>query len=350
MRRSECPVLTLSVLCFLMAAVNPAYAFIPVSETKTTQFTFDVPTNSTTTGNLYLPLFSNSYASLNSAQVTLTFQPTLSGQFTSFGQVPAGTLIAGVNTTYNFNMSAINAPPLTVALNYPLTCNAAVSGPICYPFSVYQVLGKGALSPVTLNTSSQNVGNVGFQVPITATSTVVDGSGTFSGDLDIDGTASVTYNYQAPSPLQKATAGAQAALLGLLIAACPECAPELLSIAEGMYGNLLQIVADPVDPNYIILATPSAPPDLTPPDIAGLTQQQTEAWDDLTHNLALWSTFTEPMLESINRAEGAYEAGNVLWEDKQLTNFDSYYGQGLNYAAAIRTDADALGLVSIPEP
>jgi hypothetical protein len=125
-------------------------------------------------------------------------------------------------------------------------------------------------------------------------------------------------------------------------------------IASQIATHLTTIVKDPADPDYMVLATPGTPPDLTVPDIPGLTEQQIAAWTDLTQTLALWDPLAQAMLDSIDRAQGAYDAGDNFWAAAQFTAFETYYQQDSIYAAAVNTDAATLGLLSgstaVPEP
>ena len=253
----------------------------------------------------------------------------------------------------------MNAGSSTQNSNFPLY-SVYLGGPDLGgsdPFTIHSTF-TSSNSFLSKSTSFNGQSIVGGSAPVNATSTVIYGTGSFFGNQTLSGTVAVTYDYQISkledpklTASQKLTAAAEGAFVGVLIAECPVCGPEFISIAEGLYGNLLQLVADPADSNYMIFATPSAPPVLIPPNIPGLTQQQIDTWANLTQNLALWSTLPGAMLDSINRAQGAYDAGNALWDAEQLVNFGNYYQEDLIYAAAVRTDAEALGLVpSIPEP
>jgi|ERR1700733_1363062 hypothetical protein len=115
--------------------------------------------------------------------------------------------------------------------------------------------------------------------------------------------------------------------------------------------DLAKLVHDPDDPNYMVLVTPGAPDFITLPGIPGWAEQQLATWDDLINNLELSDPLVQAMTDSLDRAQGAYDAGDDFWAGAQFANFEDYYQQNLIYAAALATDASSLGLLpAAPEP
>jgi hypothetical protein len=107
---------------------------------------------------------------------------------------------------------------------------------------------------------------------------------------------------------------------------------------------LWEIVKDPPDPNYMVLATPGTPDTITLPDLTGWAEERIAALTDLVKNLELWGPLAQAMTDSIDRAQGAYDAGDTFWAAAQFAAFEDYYQLDLTYATAVNPDAVALGL------
>ena len=161
-----------------------------------------------------------------------------------------------------------------------------------------------------------------------------------------------------PTLAEKAWAAAQLVYDGALIsfletnevAAANENTESIEDVLTEDMQSLAQIVHDPDDPNYMVIVTPGAPEFITLPGIPSWTQQQLATWDDLINNIELSDPLVQAMTASLNRAQGAYDAGGNFWAAAQFANFEDYYQQDLTYATAIYADAGTLGLLSVPEP
>lgn len=107
---------------------------------------------------------------------------------------------------------------------------------------------------------------------------------------------------------------------------CPYAGPyvAVCGIATGVIGGLsgmlsayyAKLAADPVDPNYTVIATPAT---ATLP--SGLTVGQGLA----TTEIKAIAT-AAALLTSINRYQGAVAAGDTTWEAKQLAAIEKYIG------------------------
>jgi hypothetical protein len=186
-------------------------------------------------------------------------------------------------------------------------------------------------------------------------------SDAFAGTANVTATLLVgPLSRPKPTLLQKTGSAAEIAVISALTRAltaeCPPCGVLYGTFTAPVISGLRKIVQDPDDPNYMVLATLDIPPTIALPDIPGLTAEQIALWNDLNENLALLDPLAEALAESIDRAQGAYDAGNEFWAAAQLANFNDYYQQDLTYATAVDSDAVMLGLVSAsggpgtPEP
>jgi hypothetical protein len=123
----------------------------------------------------------------------------------------------------------------------------------------------------------------------------------------------------SPDPVTKACALGFAISAGLL----------------GLQANIKQKLAlDPPDPNFTAIAQPVFPavPHLT--TASGFTQGEAAALNALFANEAQAIGLGEALYASINRADGAAEAGNLFWETRQLQAAAQYAGQLKNVWAA----------------
>ena len=161
----------------------------------------------------------------------------------------------------------------------------------------------------------------------------------------------VNSSSQRPKPTlaQKAGAAAELATMGGLAVVGGVIGGAIFALFTPLVADLGEIVRDPDDPNYMVLVTPDAPDFVTLPGLPSWTGQQLATWDDFVNNLELSEPIVQAMANSIDRAQGAYDAGNEYWADAQFANFEDYYQENLGYATAINADAASLGLLSVPE-
>lgn len=85
--------------------------------------------------------------------------------------------------------------------------------------------------------------------------------------------------------------------------------------------------ADPPDPNFKVIAQPVLP---TIPQVSttrGFPDKDTDAVNALDNNMAHTVALEGAFLTSINRAQGAAEAGNAFWNAKQLQAARQYAAQ-----------------------
>jgi hypothetical protein len=116
------------------------------------------------------------------------------------------------------------------------------------------------------------------------------------------------------------------------------------------------IAADPIDPNYQAIATAGVGPGLVAADVPGLSPAQQAALDDLTSALNDISALPDLIQTSFNRAEGAYQASDPIWESLQLFATGEYAGLAEGDLDRIDADANTLEInltgapASVPEP
>ena len=188
----------------------PAHALV-LTETASVPFSLNIPANGSASGVINLPSFNNSQNTLQTTSATIRYQPVLIGIESNFSQVGIGANIAYVNPNITFNLGVINAGSQTDSPRYLLYC--ANSSDPCNPFSISQNLILDSVVNSFHGSSFTGMSTVGGSAPITASSAVVNGSGSFSGSLALTGTANVTYGYEA---LSQSTKNALTALsLGL---------------------------------------------------------------------------------------------------------------------------------------
>jgi hypothetical protein len=139
-------------------------------------------------------------------------------------------------------------------------------------------------------------------------------------------------------------AAAEYASIATFCAAVPSPDPMTKGCAAGagigsgllwLESAIAQLLAlDPPDPNFTAIAQPVIPavPQLT--TASGLTQGAAAALNALFANVAQAIGLGEALYASINRADGAAEAGNLFWETRQLQAAAQYAGQLKNVWAA----------------
>jgi hypothetical protein len=105
-----------------------------------------------------------------------------------------------------------------------------------------------------------------------------------------------------------ATAGACAIPLGLMAA-----------ILAGGSGYAAYVAAvDPSDPNFMVIALPVIPSFTALTAQNGVTQAEAASFNALMSNLAQQAAYFRVLITSTNRAQGAADAGNALWETSQI--------------------------------
>lgn len=115
-----------------------------------------------------------------------------------------------------------------------------------------------------------------------------------------------------------------------------------------------RLAADPSDPNFTVIAQP-IPPAVPPlPNLAGITQAERDAYTALLGNLVNVIAYADAAQISINRATGAADAGDSVWEAKQAAAAAAYLahlGSLLQAEPALLTAfADALAAGGVVQP
>lgn len=83
-------------------------------------------------------------------------------------------------------------------------------------------------------------------------------------------------------------------------------------------GILNQLALDPADPNYAVIASPIFPILQNLSTQPGITQAEADALNAWLSNLEQAIGYGRAAITSINRADGAYAAGNTYWEAQQM--------------------------------
>lgn len=128
--------------------------------------------------------------------------------------------------------------------------------------------------------------------------------------------------------------------LGTLGTVCVLYAPSLpgrlVCLAIGFSGtaallltarDLNKLAGDPPDPNFTVVAQPII---LTLPRLTtdkGVTQAEADAFNALLTNEEQVIGYAKALLRSIERAQGAIDAGNIFWEKQQLDAVAVYQGK-----------------------
>lgn len=176
--------------------------------------------------------------------------------------------------------------------------------------------------------------------------------------------AQISYEQKPPLSKLAAELSVDCATAAVVAAVCtippltPVCAvPGGLATAGicALAALVAKQAADPPDPNFMVIAQPiipSFPPVLVEP---GITQAEADAWNALLDNLTQAIGVGDALLKSVERAQGAAQAGNVFWETQQTqlaAGFALQYATLLNAQPTLRINLqDALqaaGFSSIP--
>jgi hypothetical protein len=118
-----------------------------------------------------------------------------------------------------------------------------------------------------------------------------------------------------------------------LIVTIPFCAPcaAITNLLAGIgalgAGGAALLACDPSDPNFTVIATPMSP-SLTPLTAQPpLTQPMVDAFNALLTNEEQIVGVSGAILTSINRAQGAADAGNDFWQAQQMQAAQQYEGE-----------------------
>ncbi len=104
-------------------------------------------------------------------------------------------------------------------------------------------------------------------------------------------------------------------------------------LISSIYGRM---ALDPSDPNFTVLAQPSIPTYTPMTAQTGLTQAEADAFNALYSNEYQMVGVSQAVVTTINRAQGAFDAGNLTDENLQLQHL-----QQLDQQLATLTSADA---------
>lgn len=102
----------------------------------------------------------------------------------------------------------------------------------------------------------------------------------------------------------------------------------VLTGAAGLYNKSL--AGDPPDPNFTLIAQPTPPVlHLFSPGPTWTSAQLAvyNAWKNTVSTLDQLIGLTQATITSVNRAEGAFEAGDSYWEQQQVTAINRYADQ-----------------------
>jgi len=102
--------------------------------------------------------------------------------------------------------------------------------------------------------------------------------------------------------------------------------------AEALAASLLglyyaRLATDPADPNYTLIALPNFPTFNIPDPDPSWTAAQLAAYSALKSSISTKEQIIgllQATIVCVNRAEGAYEAGNTYWEQKQVAALNQY--------------------------
>lgn len=236
------------------------------------------------------------------------------------------------------------------------TCSSTLQNKVGDTISFTAELNSGDVNengegePLYLSTSggeiTATISQYSVPTPFTYTATTANEviSGTNQGyDGDEGCTITASVNPSQPfTPDQKKKAGNLAGELGipgtiLIIGGTALCS----LVSAGMCGAVIiagtglggfgivagNIASDPSDPNYTTIAIPSIAT-MTPivPD-SSLTQAQADAFNALIASQASMIGIGNAAYISGNRAQGAHDAGDAVWEAKQIQTTQLYAQQ-----------------------
>jgi hypothetical protein len=101
-----------------------------------------------------------------------------------------------------------------------------------------------------------------------------------------------------------------------------------LAAVAGLASALFNRLAlDPSDPNFTVIAQPVIPSLPLLVVQSGVMQPEADALNALLLNQEQVIGFTQAIITSINRAQGASDAGNAFWEAQQVQAANTYVGQ-----------------------
>ena len=278
----------------------------------------------------------------------------ISQRFIVFGGLLLLSMAAIGQTTVNTTVTSGSLTPL-VGFNMGDTIDIVAT------LSTSDVNENGEGEPLVLQSSTGFSGVVSAYAQPLTFSFKASSAGVLNGfiqgfDGDESATVTVTINstqkkrftQAQKDALAKASAqlntqaGAEAAIaaicaLGLipnpstpLAAICTGTAGVLSGTTWFLSGSLNQLALDPSDPNFTIIAQPmfaSVTLLAVPP---GATQEETNAinaFNALVLNEVRAAAFAQAIQTSVNRAQGAADAGNTFWEQQQVNAINTYIGQ-----------------------
>jgi hypothetical protein len=174
-------------------------------------------------------------------------------------------------------------------------------------------------------------------------------------NIDINANSKQRYTDQEKADFNKLSADWNiAAAAGATIAAGALFAPDptVTKVVSGGFGVgagvawligsiYARMAADPSDPNFTALAQPSNLPYTPLTAQAGLTQAEANALNALYSNEVQMVSVGEAVLTTINRAQGASDAGNPTYENMQLQHLqqlDQQLGSLTSSEAGLRSN------------
>jgi hypothetical protein len=199
---------------------------------------------------------------------------------------------------------------------------------------------NGEGEPLVITANGQSIGVVfNYAIPasityVAPTTGVVDFSSFIRG-ADGDESASGTATLNPSSPISSSTKSAfalSAAAFGTVSGAfwtidffcgaatagiCALAGTPVAALSSLVAGGLALVAADPVDMNFMTIATPQTVP---LPGNLGIAAS-------LANDEAKAIAITSALLTSINRYQGAVAAGDLFWQQQQLSAIQDYQSQ-----------------------
>jgi hypothetical protein len=248
---------------------------------------------------------------------------------TSFPSGPAG--------------QAYKSPPATATGGTPFTFGGSpyhwsvTNAPFAMDVSYFtgalygDPLAEGTFTP-TLNVTDMAGTTVSKQVSVTFTPAVTPPRHKTQAGRQFDLILSVDYERQALTlQILANTCDLEAALGGLIGEETLNPFCQILSsmadVAAAKAAFYEKQGLDPADPNYTVIATPVAPVPIFPAPYSGWTAAQLACFNILKSEVltrAQLIGLAQAAVTTINRAEGAYEAGNTYWEQQQVAALNRY--------------------------
>jgi hypothetical protein len=124
-------------------------------------------------------------------------------------------------------------------------------------------------------------------------------------------------------------------------------------LSLGIGAGFAAIAEDPIDSNYQVISTPDPGPRITvdPSAVPGLSSEQDAALTDMVSALNDVYGLPGAIQDAFNRAEGAFQTGDPLWEALQLYAMAEYAVMAKSDFERIVADARILGVdLSTPAP